>query len=335
MGILLRFLVLACVVQVAGAQGLFKGFVPDENGTNLDAPQSEKIAPKVAAGTIFKDCAECPEMVVVPAGGFTMGSSSKEQALANAGGYDDLMTDWERPQHYVQINSFAAGRGVVTRGEFANFVRATGYSTDSEKFNTCFEWSDGTTGPVFISAIYNWRSVGFPQSDDHPVVCLSFNDAQAYIDWLNQKSGKRFRLFSEAEWEYAARGGTQTPFWWGSSVTISQANYKGSAASFNGSPKGQWRQATVPAKSFRANPFGLFNVHGNVSEWVEDCWHQSYNGAPKDGSVWNTDCDAEVTIRNGAWNSESAGMRSAVRFGIGFKKNYAHRWMGFRLARDL
>ena len=333
MGTLLRFLVLACVVQAAGAQGLFKGFIPDENGTNLDAPQSEKIAPKVAAGTIFKDCAECPEMVVVPAGSFTMGSSSQEQALASSAGMQANWTAWESPespQHQVQMPSFAAGRYAVTKGEFAVFVRSGGYRTEAEQGDGCYmrTWEGWKK-----DAAYNWRKVGFAQRDDHPVVCVSWNDTQAYIQWLNRTSGKSYRLLSEAEREYAARGGTQTAFWWGDSVTTSQANYNGNW-SYNGSPKGQYRQATVPVNSFSANPFGLYNVHGNVWEWTQDCLHANYTGAPTDGTAWTAGCTANNRVlRGGSWFGNPESLRSGSRlWNDPFIRSI---YNGFRLARDL
>jgi formylglycine-generating enzyme required for sulfatase activity len=331
MGKLLRFLVLACLAQVAGAQGLFKGFVPDENGTNLDAQQaSKKVQQKVALGTLIKDCAECPEMVVVPSGDFKMGSSALEQALANAAGVRAEFTALESPQHDVRVQSFAAGRYAVTKVEFAAFVRFSGYRTEAEQGDGCWmwagkEWKNG--------AAYNWRNVGFTQGDDHPVVCVTWNDAQAYIQWLNRISGESYRLLSEAEREYAARGGTQTAFWWGDSVTTSQANYDGNY-SYNGSPTGRFRQATSPVNSFSANLFGLYNVHGNVWEWTQDCWHETYDGAPKDGSAWTTGCSSySRVIRGGSWYGNPANLRSAFRSDRFPELRY--NFIGFRLARDL
>jgi formylglycine-generating enzyme required for sulfatase activity len=324
---LLRFLVIACLAQAVGAQGLFKGFAPDESGTNLDAP-TQKL--KLAPGTIIKDCSECPEMAVIPAGAFMMGSSAKEQALANAAGVPAEFTGLENPQHYVRVPSFAAGRYAVTKGEFAAFVRASGYRTEAVQGDGCFSWSSGEWKK---DAAYNWSNVGFAQGDDHPVVCVSWSDAQAYIQWLNRISGKSYRLLSEAEREYAARGGAQTAFWWGDSITTSQANYEGSA-SYNGSPKGLWRQATVPVNRFSANPFGLYNVHGNVWEWAQDCWHEKYTGAPTDGSAWTLSCSTnERVLRGGSWDSASPILRSA--FGIKGRSDYRGNSSGFRLAREL
>ncbi len=283
------------------------------------------------AGQVFKDCAQCPEMVVVPAGSFTMGSSAAEQALANAGGVSANYTSRESPQHTVRVRSFAAGRYAVTRGEFAAFVQAQGYVTEAEQGDGCFKWN-GTE--LKNDKATNWRNAGFAQADGHPVVCVSWNDAKAYVQWVSQSTGKEYRLLSEAEREYAARGGRQSAFWWGDRITTGQANYDGTLTSYNRSPKGEWRQATVAVSSFGANPFGLFNVHGNVWEWVEDCWHDNYNGAPTDGSAWTTGCsNDERVLRGGSWIDGPAGLRSAMRYSntAGSRVSF----VGFRLARTL
>ena len=118
-----------------------------------------------------------------------------------------------------------------------------------------------------------------------PVINVNWDDAKAYVAWLSRKTGKTYRLLSEAEREYVTRAGTTTPFWWGSSISTSQANYDGNYTYGSGS-KGEYRQKTMPVDSFQPNPWGLYQVHGNVWEWTEDCWNDSYNGAPTDGSAW-------------------------------------------------
>jgi len=327
MGKLLRFLVLACVVQAAGAQGLFKGFVPDENGTNLDDPQARKIAPigGVNSASLIKDCPECPEVVVIPTGSFVMGSSEQE---AKSAGMNSLQASRESPLHHVRVSSFAAGRYAVTKGEYEAFVRSSGYP--NEQSEGCYlrkgdRWKKDSAN--------NWRNPGFAQGDDHPVVCVSWNDAQAYIQWLNRISGKSYRLLSEAEREYATRGGTQTAFWWGDSVTTSQANYNGQDT-HNGSLKGEYRQATMPVSSFSANPFGLYNVHGNVFEWTQDCWHENFTSAPTDGVAWMTGCTGNYrVVRGGSWVISSGYLRSAYRGQWSPESRFDY--VGFRLARDL
>ena len=185
------------------------------------------------------------------------------------------------------------------------------FTTEAERGDGCFVWNRKEWKK---DADYNWRNVGFAQPDNHPVVCVSWNDAQAYIAWLNQSSGQTYRLLSEAEREYAARGGTQTAFWWGDSINTAQANYVGTAPSYDGSPKGEYRQATVPVNSFSPNPFGLYNVHGNVWEWTQDCWHENYSGAPTDGSAWTTACSSNARVlRGGSWIDYPALLRSAFR----------------------
>jgi len=268
-------------------------------------------------------------MAVLPSGVFMMGSSPQERSLATIAGLKAESAAGEIPQHYVQLPSFAAGRYAVTKGEFAAFVRSSGYRTEAEQGDGCYIW----TGKEWkTDAAYNWRNVGFAQGDDHPVVCVSWNDAQAYIKWLNRTSGKTFRLLSEAEREYASRGGTQTAFWWGDSITTAQANYNGTF-SYNGSPKGQFRQATVPVNSISANPFGLYNLHGNVWEWTHDCWHETYADAPTDGSAWTTGCNGNYRVlRGGSWFNGPVQLRSAYRGGFIIDGRY--NIIGFRVARN-
>ena len=299
-------------------------------GSAQQAGNTPKPGTRPSPGQTIKDCADCPEMVVIPAGSFTMGSSAAEQALANSAGLEANITSRENPQHRVNIRSLAAGRYAISKGEFAAFVRAKGYQTEAERGDGCETWSGKEWKK---DAAYNWRNVGFAQADNHPVVCVSWNDAQAYIAWLNQTSGQTYRLLSEAEREYAARGGSQSAFWWGDSINTAQANYSGAGTSYNGSPKGEWRKATVPVNSFSPNPFGLYNVHGNVREWTQDCWSDNYTGAPTDGSAWTTgDCRYRV-LRGGSWGNFPANLRSASRSGDAPGSRLS--LIGLRLARTL
>lgn len=255
----------------------------------LTATQERTLKPK----DTFRECADCPEMVVVPAGSFTMGSSASEQ-----GRYHDN----EGPQHAVTIRQqFAVGKFHVTRDQFAAFVNDSGHVV-----GTCHGG-------------HSWRDPGFTQEGSHPVVCVSREDATAYAAWLSQKTGRAYRLPSEAEFEYAARAGTTTPYWWGSAITHEQANYDGSG--------------TVPVGSFKPNPFGLYDVHGNAWEWMADCGHANYNGAPADGSAWTTgDCSAHV-CRGGSWANIPELLRAATR-GNGTTVWPWEGIDGFRLARD-
>jgi formylglycine-generating enzyme required for sulfatase activity len=246
----------------------------------------------------FKDCPNCPEMVVAPAGSFTMGSPENEPGRK----------DNEGPLHEVTIDRpFAVGRFPVTFAEWDACAKDGGcdgyYPSD---------WGTGR--------------------GDNPVVHVNWDDMKVYVKWLSDRTGKNYRLLSEAEREYVTRAGTETPFWWGSSISMEQANCNGNYA-YNGGTKGELRGKTVPVKSFRPNPWGLYQVHGNVWEPVEDCWHDNYNGSPADGSAWLTqDCALHV-IRGGSWNDDPKFARAAAR-GKGNPMARV-RNVGFRLARTI
>jgi len=286
------------------------------------------------AGQPFRDCqqAHCPEMVVIPAGRFKMGTSGEEQVKAQAAGASKSTTDRESPLREVSVRSFAAGKYAVTKGQFAAFVQASGYKTEAERGDACYVHGNGKWE---TQADKHWRNVGFAQGDDHPVVCVSWNDAQEYVKWLSRNTGKQYRLLSEAEREYAARGGTQTAFWWGDTISTSQANYDGNY-SYNGSAKGEYRQATVPVSSFQPNAFGLYNVHGNVWEWVQDCFEDNYSkGQPIDaGAHRGNDNSCTLRVRRGgSWINVPHFLRAAYR---GSDAPDVRRSLnGFRVARTV
>jgi len=282
MGKLLRFLVLACVVQAAGAQGLFKGFIPDENGTNLDAPtQKQKLAP----GTIIKHCPECPEMVVLPSGSFLMGSTS--DPFSNSKSKSIGLPD-EKPQHLVNIQSFAIGKYEVTQEQW---YAVMGNNPSENKGRTL------------------------------PVEQVSWDDVRQFVLKLNQKTGQKYRLPSEAEWEYAARAGSTTTYPFGDSDTELYAYAWFSAIA----------DKTNPVGLKRSNQFGLFDMLGNVWEWTEDCWHDNYRGAPIDGKAWDSGCTASGRLlRGGSWFNDSAYFRVAFR--IRFPVQTKNSTIGFRLA---
>jgi formylglycine-generating enzyme required for sulfatase activity len=265
------------------------------------------------SGESFRDgdASWAPEMVVVPAGAFMIGTAQAEiDALCKECKDPPEWFKREAPQHEAAIaKPFAVGRYAVTRGEFAVFVREADHQIPD-----------------------SWCNPGFAQDDSHPVVCVNWYDAKAYVKWLNGKTGKDYRLLSEAEWEYACRAETMTPFWWGASISTDQANYEGNF-SFGGSRKGEYREKTMPVKSFQPNPWGLYQIHGNVWEWCEDCWNETYAGAPADGSAWTTgDCSLRVS-RGGSWNDVPQDLRAAYRYGnASVDRDYN---AGFRLARTL
>ena len=251
-------------------------------------------------------------------------------AQAEIGKFSKEHKEWagfiepEGPQHKATIaKPFAVGRFTVTRGEFSAFVNETSHDMSGGAYVwNGMEWKQ--------DASKSWRDPGFVQDDSHPVVCVNWMDAKEYSNWLSGKTGKNYRLLSEAEWEYACRAGTTAPFWWGSSISTEQANYDGTYT-FGGGRKGEWRQKTVPVKSFQPNPWGLYQVHGNVWEWVEDCWNDSYNGAPDDGRALTAGGGDVQVLRGGSWDSHPNGLRAAFRDRIGAAVR--NNGTGFRLAR--
>lgn len=274
----------------------------------------------------FKDHEYGPEMVVVPAGSFMMGSPATEK---------DRDGD-EGPQHKVSIaQPFAVGRHAVTRGQFAAFVNNTDHKTDGgADVWKDDKWEHDPKGDWEHDPKGSWRNPGFAQDDSHPVVCVNWDDGNAYAAWLSDQTGKAYRLPTEAEREYVARAGTTTPFWWGDTITTDQANYNGEYTYGPRGKKGQCRKATVPVGSFAANPWGLYQVHGNVWEWVEDVWHGDYNRAPSDGSAWLQGGDTGRRVaRGGSWFVNPQYLRAAYRVGDTTDDRFSG--LGFRLARTL
>jgi formylglycine-generating enzyme required for sulfatase activity len=276
---------------------------------------------------VFRECDNCPEMVVVPAGSFIMGSPTSDPRHANN----------EGPQHRVTIShAFAAGKFTVTVDQFSDFVEESGYDIGTK----CWTFEDGNweerSGRSF-------RSPGFSQTGLHPAVCLNWNDAKAYVAWLSKKTGKPYRLLTEAEWEYAARAGTSTQYFFGDNAN-DMCRY-GNGADQNAKREiagaSDWtflacndeHAHTAAVGSFLANAFGLYDVHGNAWQWLEDCWHDNYDGAPSDGSAWTSgDCSRRV-VRGGSWSNGPRLLRAAI-----------HHWNsadgrdhldGFRLGRTL
>ncbi len=237
--------------------------------------QASPVQPAVGVhppppGDEFRDCEGCPLMVVVPAGSFLMGAPTSEEGR----------TDDEGPQHTVTIDEpFAVGKYEVTFDEWDACVADGGCSEKPHDQG----WGRG----------------------DRPVINVSSNNAKEYVDWLKKKTGKLYHLPSEAQWEYAARAGTSTPFWTGPTISTDQANYDGSYT-YGPGQKGEYRKRTTPVDTFAANPWGLHDMHGNVWEWVEDCWNESYSGAPKDGSPLGCSGDCGAGCCAGAPGSTSS-----------------------------
>jgi formylglycine-generating enzyme required for sulfatase activity len=254
-----------------------------------------------------------PELVLLPTGRFQMGSPEHERKIAMAAGSQAAWLARELPQHWVGIDKpIAMGRYPVTVGEWRMFVAATGWRPSGET---------------------DWDAPGFTQTDRHPVVGVNWFDAIRYVRWLSEATGKSYRLPSEAEWEYACRAGTKTAFSFGDTITTDQANYDGNFT-YNGSPRGAYRRGTTPVGTFAANPWGLFDMHGNVWEWVQDVVHDNYDGAPLDGSAWEEGGDqARRILRGGSWLYNPRYLRSALR--NGFSAALSNDIVGFRVVRDL
>ncbi len=256
------------------------------------AEEAKKRRQEQGVGRTFRDCVECPQIVVVPSGSFTMGSPSNE-----AGRYDD-----EGAQHVVRIEyRLAVGVNEVTFAEWAACVAGggcRGYRPDDEG------WGRG----------------------NRPVINVSWNDAQSYVSWLSKRTGKSYRLLSESEWEYVARAGSVTAYSWGNDIGHNRANCDGCGSRWD-------NKKTAPVGAFSANAWGLYDVHGNVWEWVEDCQNDSYYGAPEDGSAWESgNCSGRV-LRGGSWFNRPRGLRSAYRDRVRIESRAYYS--GFRVARTL
>jgi sulfatase modifying factor 1 len=282
-------------------------------------------------GTVIKDCADCPEVVVLPTGSFMMGTprGSKEIDL-NRG---------EGPQVSITVDYvFAMGRTEVTHGQFKAFVDATGHQVA----DGCRVWDD--TRGFNDDPAANWLDRRQPKRlrDDHPVGCVSWLDAKAYTAWLSEITGAQYRLPTEAEWEYAARGGTTTSRFWGdaSNQACAWANtFDLSAAKVYPFP---WYPATctdgyadlAPVGQFQPNPFGLYDMIGNMWEWTEDCWAPTHVGRPVDGSAWTWEggCDRHAN-RGGGWLS--APERNRIAWPGRDPADKRNTQFGFRVARDV
>jgi len=244
----------------------------------------------MAPGEAFKDCSDCPEMVVVPAGHFLMGSPATEKGRRPI----------ENPQHEVIIDhDFAVGKYEVTLGQYRQFADET-----QREMHDCQEQN--------------------PLSEQHPAACVSWKDATAYTEWLADRTGEPYRLLSEAEWEYAARAGTSTSRYWGDSESDACKFARVARCGTSGS---------MPVGQYRPNAVGLYDMLGNVWEWTEDCWSDSYIGAPTDGSPRTTGRCGERVLRGGSFYNKVKNVRSANRNWN--NRDYRYDDIGFRVAKTM
>lgn len=278
-------------MEHAGLVQLLASLQVHLNGADTEPLHSAaSIQPVLKPGQTFRaplqSGGEGPLLTVIPAGRFLMGPPQDEHGR----------TKDEGPQHEVIIaQPFALGVYAITFSEYDRFCAATGRKTPDDN-----DWG----------------------RENRPVIDVSWNDAQAYCGWLNEQTGQSYRLPSEAEWEYACRAGTQTPFYTGKMINSDQANF------------GEKHNKTLPVGSFPSNKFGLYDMHGNVWEWTQDCWHDNYDKAPRDGSAWLKKDGGECyrrMVRGGSWDSRRQYLRSAYRDWGGVDGIGGSR--GFRIAR--
>lgn len=275
-----------------------------------------------------------PAVVVVSSGSFVMGSPEDERER----------TDSEGPQHRVTFErGFGLGQYEVTVGQFGSFVRATGYLTEAERGGQSSVW-DEELGQLAEREGVNWRYdfMGIEAADNLPVIHVTWNDATAYVEWLSAQTGASYRLPSEAEFEYTLRAGSRAAFWWGEGrPTENYENLSGqgdrsaSGRRFNNFIRGyeDGHFGPAPVGSFEPNPWGVYDLAGNVSEWTQDCWHASYMRAPTNGLAWeNPGCKRRV-VRGGYWASSPRQVRSAARMSAPVSLRTPQ--VGFRVARDL
>ncbi|MGH8581487.1 MAG: formylglycine-generating enzyme family protein [Gammaproteobacteria bacterium] len=289
-----------------------------------EAKRKVEAAKKAAAAEELRSAASkvsalTGEFVDIPGGTFQMGCSPGD------GDCDDerpVYTVSERPVHTVSINPFRMGKYEVTLGQFRRFVEAAGYRTDAGRGGGC-----------------DWKDPGFPQTERHPVVCVSWNDAQAYVHWLSRQGGGRYRLPSESEWEYAARAGGSGRYSFGDNEgmlcdygNVADRTFQLRLINQSLAPCDDGVLYSAPVGGYRPNRFGLYDMHGNVSEWTEDCYHKSYAGAPSDEAAWTAgDCVGRV-VRGGSWDLLPWFVRSASR--MWFAPDSRYNYLGFRLAQD-
>ncbi|WP_277188451.1 SUMF1/EgtB/PvdO family nonheme iron enzyme [Caballeronia sp. BR00000012568055] len=268
---------------------------PRPTPTPAPAPASAvataaKPAAKAAAGNEIKDCPTCPALIPITPGSFSMGSNNDDPA--------------EKPPHRVTLaHAYAIGKTAVT----------------VEQWNACVD--AGACTRIAPDAESNT-----PPPANSPMRNVSWDDAQVYVKWLSKTGGKTYRLPTEAEWEYAARGGTQDTYWWGNQFKKGMGDCKDCGDPYNAA-------APTPVASFAANPYGLYDMNGSVWEWVADCWHSSYKGAPADGRTWDDPSCSVRVIRGGSWRDGSAYMQSATRFK--YSSSVRQSQNGFRVVREM
>ena len=299
---------------------------------------------EASAQKSFRDCPDCPEMVAIPGGSFMMGCPDGDSSCAAT----------EKPGHKVTVNAFAAGKYDVTVQEWEAFVKATNRPMAGGCAWTMVA-ADSGVRPWDLNPRANWRNLGFDQGGDHPVVCISWTDARDYIKWLSDKTGFQYRLLTESEWEYAARAGSRGAFPWTGGISHDMANYGSDSCCHPlATGKDRWLY-TSPCGAFPPNAFGLYDMYGNILQYVEDYLAGDYTGAPVDGSAYRSDTTLRMTgrfakmsglrsgqfriVRGGDWGDPPGMLRvSARNWAPGPRatlENYRSAGVGFRIARPM
>lgn len=348
-----RCLALCSVVVLFAGCTVLPTVLPKKASVEIVPKQQVPLVGKAHRDTLISG-GQSPEVMLVPAGQFMMGSPEDEP-----GRYAN-----ESPQHYVNIaQSFLLGLTEVTVAQFRQFVQATDYQTDGERDSgSFFRDASAEKGRWRLSQHMNWRldHEGNPSLDDNPVVHVSWNDAQTYLAWLSEETGKHYRLPSEAELEYVNRAGSTGLYWWGEGSPVEKlANIRGDKDKSVANPLtwehtelelnhaladgdvplafvnyGDGHHGVAPVGTFGRNSFGLYDTTGNVWEWAEDCWHDNYNDAPRDGSAWVEDNSCEYrVVRGGSFYCFPRHVRSANRWRQW--PDFRNMFIGFRIARDL
>jgi formylglycine-generating enzyme required for sulfatase activity len=299
------------------------------------AQMMRDLDPDLGPG-VFRDCAVCPEMKILPAGSYTMGSPA---ALLDELPWERHISGvrilWESPQVDITIaKPFAIGRFEVTRDQFAEFVKATGHETLEHCVVWAGDWDTSDNGKT-------WRDPGIPQAADHPAVCVSYNDAQAYAAWLSEITGRAYRLPTEAEWEYASRAGSTSAYPWGDDgMNVCEYGNVADATLGAAHPArahiacdDTWLY-TSPAGMLKPNAWGLYDMIGNAWEWVADCWMPNHDAMPDDGSAVTDGFCTDRPLRGGAYGTGPLFHRSAARGGPD-KLDVRQSWIGFRVAAEV
>ena len=288
-------------------------------------PQEEKavaaaVPPPIPIAPPAPTCELCPEMVAIPGGEFWMGSDDSDPEASSD----------EKPRRKVRVEAFKLGKYEVTKAQFTAFVEDSGYQAGT----SCYSYGDKSSWGEHSGR--GWDNPGFSQGGDHPVVCVSYEDAQAYIRWLSRRTGRSYRLPKEAEWEYAGRAGTTTIRHWGDSAdgacryaNVADQTAKGSFSGWTVHDCSDGYVYTAPVGSFRPNGYGLYDIQGNVWEWTCSVYTDHYDGSEK---LCTNDASARRAVRGGSWVTLPAGVRSADRYW--YVPSFRDIHLGFRLAQD-